>query len=397
MKMKNHIKLFCLLTTLIGLLAMGVNLVYTSHVQASSMDEDPLVQDAKVYASDQGITLDEAVYRLEIQDTIGEFIAEITANEPDTFAGAWIQHKPNYSIIVQFTHDGEKVIEPYFSNELYADLKDLVEVRSAKITLQELEATQLSIVLAARDLGIPFEADINVFENQVKFYVTDPLGFQMALEAADMAIPDYVILIIVSGFSEPEVNIYAGLALSECTSGYSVKNPSGTKYISTAGHCGNTISYNGTNLPFVDEQYNGAGDFQYHTFSGFTIKNWATDNLCCDSTPYYRVITATKSRADQMLNEFVCKYGKTTGLTCGYIISKNVLPTLPPNATATYIRVHRDGVNLSSGGDSGGPWYVGGTAYGVHSSAPGAPDDYDAIYMAVNYFALKNLSVMIAP
>ena len=109
------------------------------------------------------------------------------------------------------------------------------------------------------------------------------------------------------------------------------------------------------------------------------------------------MITTTKSRNNQVVGEFVCKYGTSTGYTCGYITDKNVLPNQPPDSTATYIRVHRDGINLSEGGDSGGPWYVGSTAYGVHNGAPSPPNDYDAIYMAVNYFSMKNLVVMTAP
>jgi hypothetical protein len=50
--------------------------------------------------------------------------------------------------------------------------------------------------------------------------------------------------------------------------------------------------------------------------------------------------------------------------------------------------------NLSSGGDSGGPWFFGTTAYGIHSGEPSG-DDTDAFYMAHNYMSVLNIRVKI--
>ena len=37
-----------------------------------------------------------------------------------------------------------------------------------------------------------------------------------------------------------------------------------------------------------------------------------------------------------MINEWVCKYGKTTGGNCGYISDKNFNPNTAQNNSATY-------------------------------------------------------------
>ena len=50
-------------------------------------------------------------------------------------------------------------------------------------------------------------------------------------------------------------------------------------------------------------------------------------------------------------------------MQCGDIESVNYAPSWVPNATSTYIRVNAD----CAGGDSGGPWFKGHDAYGVHS------------------------------
>jgi hypothetical protein len=62
-----------------------------------------------------------------------------------------------------------------------------------------------------------------------------------------------------------------------------------------------------------------------------------------------------------------------------------------PSSNATWIRVHQDGVNLSEGGDSGGPWYFGGSAYGIHHCGIGN----DACYMAVNYIGSAGLGLTV--
>ena len=58
--------------------------------------------------------------------------------------------------------------------------------------------------------------------------------------------------------------------------------------------------------------------------------------------------------------------------------------------TATWIRVHKDGVKLADGGDSGGPWLSKYTAYGVRSGSL----YNDAIYMAINYVDVLNITVL---
>lgn len=351
---------------------------------------DALALDAQEYAEQYGVDLEEAIDRLRLQEPAGELDAELVAKEADTFAGAWIQHKPEFRIIVQFTHDGEDTIRPYIEN---APLADLVEVRTASVTLAELETTQEAAWLAVRGLEIPVASGINVYENHVELYVIERDQFNSALQAEDISLPDNVEVITVTDLGTDEAEIFAGLALSLCTSGFSVKNSSGTKGITTAAHCDSNpiISYQGTNLPFQAAAEGGQYDVQWRTAPGFTVRNLMNDGT------YYRYVYSTKHRNNQMMNEYICKRGKETGFGCGNIINKNHQPacvTKPDGTiicfTSTFIRVHRDGVNLSSGGDSGGPWFSGNTAYGIMRGSLGD----DATYMAINYVSYLGLTVL---
>ena len=161
-----------------------------------------------------------------------------------------------------------------------------------------------------------------------------------------------------------------------------MKNSNGVKGILTAAHCTDTISYLGVNLPFQNSAYGGPFDFQWHTAPGFDVRNLAYDGT------NNRYIFSTKHHDNQAIGSWVCKHGAATGYTCGYISDKNYDPGA--NFTADFIRVHRDGVDLSSGGDSGCPWFFSNIAYGVHTGGIGD----DSYYMAVNYIDFLGLSVL---
>jgi hypothetical protein len=88
----------------------------------------------------------------------------------------------------------------------------------------------------------------------------------------------------------------------------------------------------------------------------------------------------------------------SSGYTCGHINSKTLCLSSVPSCQPTYIRVSATAgfSPLAGGGDSGGPWFLGNTAYGTAQSIPG-DNHNDAIYMAVNYVAGMNVSVMTQP
>ena len=86
----------------------------------------------------------------------------------------------------------------------------------------------------------------------------------------------------------------------------------------------------------------------------------------------------------------VCKYGSTTKGGCGRLGSKEFLPFLyVPNLSATFhVLKNQGGVDLSSPGDSGGPVYVGNSAWGTISGEAFSFDylcTCDLIYVAINY------------
>lgn len=329
--------------------------------------------------------------RFAVQESAGVLEETLSRKATATFAGLWLEHTPEFRVVVQFTDPTQQDITVYTRDEALASL---VEIRTAQVALVDLEKAQAAAMAAVARIGIPVESGINVPANRVELYVIERDRLVEAIQQGIVSLAPEVDIISVSAMSTPNADIYGGLSLSTCTSGFSVKNSSGTKGITTAAHCSNTQSYSGTSLTFKSEKYTGSYDIQWHTASGYTVVNkirWWSDG----ST---RTITATKSRSSQVIGGYVCKYGMTTNYTCGYISDKNYQPSYVPSASATFIRVDNTAGygDLSSGGDSGGPWFLNNTAYGTHSGSPGS-DPNDAIYMAINYVSGISVSVMTAP
>jgi hypothetical protein len=168
--------------------------------------QEALVRDAQQYAAEIGIDLDEAMRRLQYQDDIGRLRAALAAGERDTFAGLWVQHQPDFRVIVQFTRDGKKTIRPYIEDKPWADL---VEVRKASATLVELESALHETIRAIDRLGFDVSCGLNEMENRVEVWVTDRAWFEAVLREANIQLPEYVELVVVEGHSAKEIDICA--------------------------------------------------------------------------------------------------------------------------------------------------------------------------------------------
>ena len=236
-------------------------------------------------------------------------------------------------------------------------------------------------------LGIPAESEIDVIGNRVKLFVVNRTGLDSALETPDVELPDEVDIVTVDELSTVTTDLHAGLTTVPCTAGFSVIHADGRKGITTAAHCEPAISFNGTALNYVQGFLGGSYDVQWHEAPTFTLRGLIFDGV------RNRKVSATKRRAQQNVGDYVCRYGKETGYTCGTIASKHVRPVPAPGEehvgctktpcqfSATFIKVNVTRGLVSEGGDSGGPWFNSNTAFGIHRGHSGNSE----IYMAINY------------
>ena len=157
-------------------------------------ENDALYLDAKMYASKLGISVEEAVNRLKLQGLVGNINSELMEKESETFGGLWIQHKPDFHVIVLFTHDGEKTIKGYVQN---TPLEAVVEVRTVDVSLEELKSEQKQVMKIMEGSTIPFMTGINVQENQVDLYVLDEGEVLLYLQEKNLTLPEHTQVIKV--------------------------------------------------------------------------------------------------------------------------------------------------------------------------------------------------------
>lgn len=164
---------------------------------AESGKDKLFAADVQSYADDFGVTYKEASQRMQLQDCFtrdsGGLEQQLKKNERDSFAGLWIQHEPEYRLVVFFTEDGREKIQPYIDGKPYASL---VKVRSgAEATLVGLRAAQAKAGRIMDRSGIPADSAIDIMKNRAKVYVTDRRKAEDKMERAGLQLPEHVVLI----------------------------------------------------------------------------------------------------------------------------------------------------------------------------------------------------------
>lgn len=348
---------------------------------------EALARDAQAYAGQFGVSLEEALERLELQGRIG-LLGELLEKEvPASFGGLWIEHEPEFRVVTLFTEGAEAEARSMLNEAALGQLAPILEIRRADVSMAELEAQLEEAERQVRAVEVRADLQINVHENRVEILTPSPSALIEALDSRRLQTPANTQIVGVDELSQPTADLRGGRPLSQCTSGFSVRSHSGELGLATAGHCSNSQTYRDSSTPLTlkTEHYAGSHDVQWHT----ATCNDDFRNQIFDGSSN-RTISGTVSRSAQAVGTYVCKYGKTTGASCGLIWSRSYCPNYVPNGRSTFITVY--GNNIIDNGDSGGPWYVGSQAYGVSS---GKFSDGDAaIYMAVDWMSTVGYSVL---
>lgn len=183
-----------------------------------------------------------------------------------------------------------------------------------------------------------------------------------------------------------------------CTAGFVVKDRTTNEVgIVTAGHCSlSQYTYadkDGTKflLNLKRRQMNGKNDMSFYVPS---TKQAAIPNFYVDGSTVSRKLTgftsqtSTEEKTSSQPGSFICHYGQTTDIqSCGEVVDKTYKPNIVDRNgnsvgcgfTSTpfvpcgdnfvlvepkYVAGQNDLRCL--GGDSGGPWFAYGNAYGIH-------------------------------
>lgn len=360
---------------------------------------DPMGVTATRLAETLGIDVPLAREYLQRREHVGELYAQLRDSKPGGFEEMHIEYLPDYALVVLSTTGDLAAIMTFIISRGFEDLAPYVEVRRVSYTVDDLVT---SIELLERVAGVPLVADGNVEDGTVWISTASESAKSVVETAAattDLPIPSGQITVEAAGLIKAEANSFGGLNLDrqqngpdECNTGFSVEETDGTGAdgVVTAGHCFDYLEFNsGDDLNFVNDQESGSLDSQRHTTPGYDDQPWVRDGGTS-----HRVIDGRRARADQMKGDYVCVSKRDDTVKCGFLDSKIFDPG--PGFNATFIRVDGGTTDLTVGGDSGSPWWVGSTiAYGTHVGSVDA-DPNDAVYMAQNYMTTLGVRVKVA-
>lgn len=204
--------------------------------------------DAAEYANAFDVSSDEALRRLALQDEAIPSLAAVLAESfPKHYAGLYIEHRPEFRVVVRMTAGGPTDVTSFISDfRLLGDL----DVVSVEYSLAELAFALDRVLDARRETGIALDAEIDVRSNRVVVDLpkdgsdTEAALIKRTVETRAPETADLVDYRVVPSLSQPALDIFGGLRLTNpstgasCTSGFSIRhNSSMWLGITTAAHC----------------------------------------------------------------------------------------------------------------------------------------------------------------
>ena len=359
------------------LLALLVALITSATALASQgeVEEPPedgaLELQAEWYSSRYGVTVDEATRRIEARAAMDQALLLIAEGYPGSYAGA-ILHHDDFHLEIRFVGD----VPPSLENSLGDDSPELVLKGGSAISARDLfrQAERISerVPPTAQGMVVVPELVTGSISVTIQTRSGNPqleVGSLLAAEARESNVS-------VSYTRAPvgvEDHTYGGAKTFKygetgyCTTGFTVSGSEDG--VLTAGHCSNSRTYEEYpgatpyTLTFKGQYVGYYGDVQWHSSSHVEY-----DDFYYQSTTRQDV-SGVKSASTFAYGDTVCRYGRKTGNDCYELAAWNVSKYMGDPYYTTMYKLACGNSRKADGGDSGGPWYSGGIAWGIHQGS----------------------------
>ena len=372
--------------------------------------EAPIDIQEKWYASEFGVSLDEAKKRQSVINHANKLAVYL--EKDSDFVDMYIEHVPKFKVVFSYVRNSglqyQTELKKLISNsslEKYATIK-LVEYSSG-----DLEKIQKDVLSSLSSYGVEkYQMYIDPKINRVVVQVLPEERTQAEVGLNQFAITN--LSKNLKSRSEDNINLSNGVIIEDlkevpkfiswgggllrnysdtawCTSGFSVRNAQGVLGLTSAEHC-STINYwynasskNKLSLKSASASRDVAWFSTPSTVSPPINKiEVAQDNY--GNATEFRTITGIQA---VKVGNSVCKFGKTTGRTCGIVVSVNTTintgtiqqPHLVYNLVMVTKNGQANGGSITHTGDSGGPWFISSNAVGTSVAGD--------LYSPASYFA----------
>ncbi|MGH8937232.1 MAG: hypothetical protein ACRDXD_13395 [Acidimicrobiia bacterium] len=340
--------------------------------------DDPIgeaeLQDLETLASQSGISLQAAIDRYAWNDNFAFAIARIRETVPGAFAGAQIVDAENAWVAFAGTapESARGMIDTFRSHHSGVSVDLRTNLGFAEVELQRaIEEVHFAVLAApdVRNASTSFEFETGqitttvVLESTASDSLLNDLRAVATKNLADAGGADILNNITISvvrsnsrvlGDKTSGTEHLGGEALSTCTSGFGTKTSSGVRGISTAGHCDDSQSDDGSSLTFKAGHEGEHGDFQWHTGPQAEPDDFYSGNS--SSTEVNR--RDVSGVGSPVVGQSLCQNGKTTHKSCKEV---RKLDVCYGNACSLV----QFGNRTVQSGDSGGSVFYSNTAYGL--------------------------------
>ncbi len=163
----------------------------------------------------------------------------------------------------------------------------------------------------------------------------------------------------------------ANFPAGQCTAAFVVETSGGDRRVTSAGHCGAV----GESVTYGQETGFTVGTRSFTSFRDVLTFDKASETWS-PKVKYAANGTTRDVDAVRLWNQMdvgdpVSKYGRATDYTIGTIVDRHACAAFPQTCDpeALYVRVQVDtGTQMCAEGDSGGPYMLANTAYGIGSA-----------------------------
>ena len=335
--------------------------------------EEALTEDAVQYAAQFRVAPDEALRRLKAQQASIAATDAVSREFADRLAGISIEHAPEYRIVVLLTGS-----EPV-PDRTAAGVPIVFRIGAKATHAEAVAAMRRHLIDLRSELPGARGAGYDQRTGEVVLLVTPADATRLGVDAIRAraeqlgGVPVRVMInqLIESNMSVDGGGLVEGLNTltnrrGRCTSGFVVTNGE-INAITTAAHCPDQLTYidrdgnSSPTLPMIgswgaayrDVQINGSADSP----DPFFYSNREAGSLRRVDT--WRPVASTRA------GDFVCHYGESSGYSCATV---ELTDYAPPGALCggpcfpMWVTVK--GPSCIPG-DSGGPVFSGGVAFGL--------------------------------
>jgi len=337
---------------------------------------EALAQDAREYAAQNGVALDEAMRRLRAQEESVAATDRIRDIYSDRLAGVAIEHKPDYRIVVLLTGNDPVAPQSIAAGGMTVPIVFRTGApASGAAIIAAMRAHQAKIRALLPSAGMGLDQRSGELVVIAKDGDIEEMGAPVEVDAALEALTGVPVRVQPMQRKQVDLEIEGGSRVVgafessgrryACTTGFVVTDGARTGIV-TAAHCPDMLTYfdpDGatTELEFIGEWGARYQDVQIHVSPAAQKPLFyaASDKRTA------RRLTSWRNRSSTRAGDAVCHRGETTGYSCSQV---ELTDYAPPRdlcgGPCEPLWVTVKGPNCRSG-DSGGPIFNTTIAFGI--------------------------------